>query len=611
MTTTTKDTTATADTPAGQGAPLRLRPDADSNLALARILVGLGSVVAFASTMLAWTWTSEFPGDLTIAFYPAGLQLLTLVGSLLTAAFLASSWGIRGLRWLTPGGKHSAVLLSTLGTLGVTWYTAGAIAEQLGGLVNFEPGMWIGIAGTLIALVGALALPPDLPSGADPLTGAAPNLWKRLLHAFKAPTPARLRDEVPGWAEILIICASCAIGLYVFAYGIEAEDGPPFIGFLVLAAFAAPAIGRAGLTKRLSGFAAKHRNVTLIAAFVAALLFPVTQSNEAYTNIAVSVLIFATVSLGLNMVVGLAGILDLGYVAFLGVGAYTAALVSGAPSTAFDIHVPFWAAVLIGAGVALVFGLIIGFPSLRLHGDYLAIVTLGFGEIFRISVQNLDGDSGPNVTNGPNGIPNIPDLELFGFNLGEEHTILGFELGRFANYYLLMLVFTAIVVTIFRRSDNSRIGRAWIAIREDETAARAMGVNAFRFKLMAFALGATLAGMAGTVLAHVEFSVNPESYKFVHTAPPNSAFLLIAVILGGMGTVSGPLIGAALLYLIPAKLQFMADYQLLLFGIALILLMRFRPEGLIADRRRQLEFHETGQLDVPPGDAPGLGKAEA
>jgi len=408
-----------------------------------------------------------------------------------------------------------------------------------------------------------------------------------------------------------VLCAACAAGLYVFAYGIEAEDGPPFIGFLILAAFAFPALARAGLSRRLSALAGKNRTTTLAAAFVAALLFPLTQSNEAYTNIAVSVLIFATVALGLNMVVGLAGILDLGYVAFLGVGAYTAALVSGAETSSIGLHVPFWAAVLIGAAVALAFGLVIGFPSLRLHGDYLAIVTLGFGEIFRISVQNLDGDSGPNVTNGPNGIPNIPDLELFGFNLGEPHTVLGFELGRFANYYLLMLVFTAIVVTVFRRSDNSRIGRAWIAIREDEVAARAMGVNAFRLKLMAFALGATLAGMAGTVLAHVEFSVTPESYKFVHTAPPNSAFLLIAVILGGMGTVSGPLIGAALLYLIPAKLQFMADYQLLLFGIALVLLMRFRPEGLIADRRKQLEFRETGQLDVPTAATPGLGKTEA
>lgn len=594
--------------------PLSTGSGPEGGLRAGRLLVAIGATLAFVSTMLAWTWTAEFPGDLTVTLYPAGLQLLTLTASLLTLALLLAGAGLRGLRWLTPGGKNSAVLLMALSNLGVTWYTAGAISVELGGLANFEPGMWIGVAGTLIALVGALALPADLPPEREPGSAAgidkAPNTWKRLLHALKAPQPDAAAP-IPGWAEILVICVSCALGLYIFAYGIEAEDGPPFIGFLIMVAFAAPAVGRAGLTRRLSGYAAEHRNVTLAAAFVAAVLFPFTQSNEAYTNIAVSVLIFATVALGLNMVVGLAGILDLGYVAFLGVGAYTAALVSGAPTAAFGVHFPFWAAVLLGAAVALVFGLIIGFPSLRLHGDYLAIVTLGFGEIFRISVQNLDGDSGPNVTNGPNGVPNIPDLEIFGFNLGEPHTVLGMELGRFANYYLLMLVFTAIVVTIFRRSDNSRIGRAWIAIREDETAARAMGVNAFRLKLMAFALGATLAGMAGTVLAHVEFSVNPESYKFVHTAPPNSAFLLIAVILGGMGTVSGPLIGAALLYLIPAKLQFMADYQLLLFGIALILLMRFRPEGLIADRRKQLEFHETGQLDVPTAASPGLSKTEA
>ncbi|NSC21067.1 branched-chain amino acid ABC transporter permease [Streptomyces albus subsp. chlorinus] len=614
VTTTGKAATTKPHTPTAGPAPLPLGADPHTARRLGRGLTGAGAVLAFAGTMLPWTWTAEFPGDLTLALYPAGLQLLTLAASVLTAALLLASAGVRGLRWLTPGGKHSALLLMTLANLGVTWYTAGAIAVELGGIVNFEPGMWIGLAGTLVALVGALALPADLPP--EPDGTRADGAWHRLRHALKAPPPGR-SAPLPGWAEILLICAACALGLYVFAYGIEAEDGPPFIGFLVLAAFAFPALGKAGLPRRLSVLAARHRTATLGAAFVAALLFPLTQSNEAYTNIAVSVLIFATVALGLNMVVGLAGILDLGYVAFLGVGAYTAALVSGAETSSLGLHVPFWAAVLIGAAVALVFGLVIGFPSLRLHGDYLAIVTLGFGEIFRISVQNLDGDSGPNVTNGPNGIPNIPDLEILGFNFGEEHAFLGFELGRFANYYLLMLLFTAIVVTVFRRSDNSRIGRAWIAIREDETAARAMGVNAFRLKLMAFALGATLAGMAGTVLAHVEFSVTPESYKFVHTAPPNSAFLLIAVILGGMGTVSGPLIGAALLYLIPAKLQFMADYQLLLFGIALILLMRFRPEGLIADRRKQLEFHETGQLDVPLDPAAGtpglprLGKTEA
>ncbi len=219
-------------------------------------------------------------------------------------------------------------------------------------------------------------------------------------------------------------------------------------------------------------------------------------------------------------------------------------------------------------------------------------MTLGFGEIFRIAVLNLDGTSGPDVTNGSNGISSIPNLNLFGFDFGATHTIAGFTIGRFANYFFLMLLVTLIVVVVFRRSAESRIGRAWVAIREDETAAEAMGINGFRTKLIAFALGATLAGLAGAVQAHVTYTVTPEQYQFAHAVPPNSAFLLAAVVLGGMGTISGPLVGGALLFLIPAKLQFMSDYQLFAFGLALVLLMRFRPEGLIANRRQQLEFHE-------------------
>jgi branched-chain amino acid transport system permease protein len=161
-----------------------------------------------------------------------------------------------------------------------------------------------------------------------------------------------------------------------------------------------------------------------------------------------------------------------------------------------------------------------------------------------------------------------------------------------------MLVITVIVVLIFTRASDSRIGRSWIAIREDETAATAMGINSFRVKLIAFALGASLAGLAGTVSAHVTYSVVPNPYQFSGAAPPNSAFLLAAVVLGGMGTVSGPVVGAALLYLIPEKLGFLQKYELLAFGLTLILIMRFRPEGIIANRRRKLEFHED-QLVLP------------
>ncbi|MEU9984186.1 branched-chain amino acid ABC transporter permease [Streptomyces sp. NPDC050856] len=603
MTTITRSTPA-AGTPAAT--PLIPLP-----AATARITALAGSVIALAGTFLAWTWTDEFPGDLTVTGYPGGLQVLTLTGAVLTVLFLLSGYGVKGLRWLTPGGTNSPVRLLALGVLGTTGYAIAAIAAALGGLVNLEPGAWVAGAGALIAVIGAFGLPADRAPDAD--TGTGP--WARLRHSLTAPAPARAK-ELTSWAEILIIVGAFAVGLYVFVYGIDTDYAELFIGFLITVAFAFTAINRAGLVARVSALTAKHRTVTMGAAFAAAICFPFTQSNDQFTLIGANILIFATVALGLNVVVGLAGLLDLGYVAFLGVGAYTAALVSGSPQSSIGLHFPFWLAVLTGAAVSLVFGVLIGAPTLRLRGDYLAIVTLGFGEIFRLAMLNLNGNSGPDLTNGAQGIPNIPDLNVFGFDFGTTHAVGGFDLTRSGNYFLLMLLFTAVVVLVFRRSADSRIGRAWVAIREDETAATAMGINGFRLKLLAFALGAALAGLAGTVQAHLGYSVTPEQYQFAGSVPPNSAFLLAAVILGGMGTIGGPLIGAALLYLIPAKLQFMQDYQLLLFGIALIVLMRYRPEGLVADRRKQLEFHETGQLDVPdddklPDGAVGITKAGA
>ncbi|MFC9623594.1 branched-chain amino acid ABC transporter permease [Streptomyces sp. NPDC056930] len=579
--------------------------------AAARIGTLAGAAVALAGTFLAWTWTSEFPGDLTVTGYPGGLQVLTLISAALTLLFALSGYGIRGLGWLTPGGTNSPVRLLALGTFGTTGYTIGAIAYDLGGVVNLEPGAWVSGIGALIAAIAALGLPGDQPHPDTTTAGA----WQRFRNSLSAP-PARRAKPLPAWAEILTIAVAFGIGLQIFAYGVDTDYAELFIGFLITVGFAFTALHRAGLVSRLTALTTKHRNVTLAAALVAAVCFPFTQQKEEYALIGANILIFATVALGLNVVVGLAGLLDLGYVAFLGVGAYAAALVSGSTMSAIGVEFPFWAAVLTGAAASLVFGVLIGAPTLRLRGDYLAIVTLGFGEIFRLTVNNLNGNSGPDLTNGSQGIPSIPDLNFFGFDFGLKHDILGFNLGRSANYYLLMLVFTAVVVLVFRRSGESRIGRAWVAIREDETAATAMGINAFRLKLLAFALGATLAGLAGTVQAHVNYTVTPEQYQFAGSVPPNSAFLLAAVILGGMGTLSGPLVGAALLYLIPAKLQFMQDYQLFLFGVALILLMRLRPEGLVADRRKQLEFHETDQLDVPEPrqseeTAAGIAKAGA
>ena len=203
---------------------------------------------------------------------------------------------------------------------------------------------------------------------------------------------------------------------------------------------------------------------------------------------------------------------------------------------------------------------------------------------------NLDGENGPNITRGPNGIPAIPNLEVGSFDFGKPHTILGFDLGRFANYYFLLLIFLAFVILVFTRLNNSRIGRGWVAIREDEKAAEAMGVNTFGLKLFAFASGAFLAGLAGSIKAHVDVSITPDQFIFLE-----SAFLLAAIVLGGMGTVVGVLVGATLLKLLPEKLRFVSEYRLLAFGLLLILMMRFRPEGLIPSQRRQLEFHEEDQ----------------
>ncbi|WP_042396138.1 branched-chain amino acid ABC transporter permease [Streptacidiphilus carbonis] len=573
--------TETTTTPATAPRPALPLPET-----AARGLVAVGGLATAASAFLSWTYSSSFPGDLTVTGYPGGLQWVTLVAGALVLLFALSGYRIRGLRWLTPGGADGATVIVAVGALATTWFTLIAIADELGGLANLTSGGWIAGIASLLGLLGALGLPRDRTESGEK------NPLKRILaypgnRPDLSPAPA-----LPAAVELLVIAVAVAIGLGIFTFGIDTSYGELFGGFLIAASFASWALSRSGALGRLTDITGRHRVYSAVLAFVAAAVFPFTQSNDANATIGVNLLIFGGTALGLNVVVGLTGLLDLGYVAFLGVGAYTAALVSGAATSSVHVTFPFWAAALTGAAISGIFGIILGAPTLRVRGDYLAIVTLGFGEIFRIVVNNLDGVSGPNVTGGPNGIPNIPDLTIFGFNLGNSHTIGGITLGRFANYFELMLVFIAIIVLIFSRSSSSRIGRAWVAIREDETAATAMGINAFRFKLLAFALGATLAGLAGTVMAHVNFSVVPDPFVFAGPVPPNSAFLLAAVVIGGMGTVTGPLIGAALFYLLQAKLQFLQSYQLLLFGIALILFMRFRPEGLIANKQRRLEFHE-------------------
>ncbi|SEL72334.1 branched-chain amino acid ABC transporter permease [Streptacidiphilus jiangxiensis] len=606
-----------------------LKPAVRMPAAVAHGLAIGGGALTAASAFLAWTYSSSFPGDLTISGYPGGLQWLTLTAGLLTA-LMGVIAAVPGLRVLAPGNPGNATLLFAVGGVAVTWFTLIAIAVQLHGLVNLTSGGWVAGVASLIALVGTLGLPRApgstvcAPTRAEWLqtlyAGAGLLAVGYLLHLtgngaaglvmagagvvpiarlcivlkhYTGPTPTlRAAKRLPVAVDVVLMILMLALALEIFAYGVDTPYGQLFVGFLAVLCFSLWALSQSGLLRRATEIFERNRAWAAVLGFLTAAAFVFVQQSDADAALGVNVLIFAATALGLNVVVGLAGLLDLGYVAFLGVGAYAAALVSGAVTSSVHATFPFWAAALTGAAVSGIFGVLLGAPTLRVRGDYLAIVTLGFGEIFRIVVSNLDGVSGPNVTGGPNGIVNIPDLSILGFNLGNPHTILGATIGRFANYFWLMLIIMAIIMLVFSRAADSRIGRAWVAIREDETAATAMGINGFRFKLLAFALGAALAGLAGTVMAHVNFSVVPDPFVFAGPVPPNSAFLLAAVVIGGMGTVSGPIVGATLFYLLQQKLTFLQSNELLIFGVALILFMRLRPEGIIASRRRQLEFHE-------------------
>jgi branched-chain amino acid transport system permease protein len=280
-------------------------------------------------------------------------------------------------------------------------------------------------------------------------------------------------------------------------------------------------------------------------------------------------------------VVGLAGLLDLGYVAFLGIGAFVAANLSGAAASKIGIELPFPLVMVISAVVAGCFGSIVGSPTLRVRGDYLAIVTLAFGEIFVRSAQNNIGG----LTGGSNAIPNIPPVSLFGTKFNESISIGAVKLPPGVLYYVLIVIIVGVVMFVFGNLKKSRLGRAWIAIREDEDAARAMGIRTGPIKILAFMIGATLAGLAGAFFAHKTGTVSYESFRFLE-----SVTLLSAVILGGMGTIPGAVLGASVLFVLPEKLREFSDYRLLLFGIALILIMRFRPQGLVPDAHRRAEL---------------------
>ena len=302
---------------------------------------------------------------------------------------------------------------------------------------------------------------------------------------------------------------------------------------------------------------------------IVALAFPF--ANDYQTTILTTALMYVILGLGLNIAVGLAGLLHLGYVAFYAVGAYTYALLH------MYYGIGFWVALPLGGIIATLFGILLGIPVLRLRGDYLAIVTLGFGEITRIVLVNWDG-----LTRGPSGIALIPKPGFFGMELTTQQGII----------YVYYLAVGLALLTIFAtyRLQNSRIGRALMAMREDEIASQAMGIDITRTKLTAFALSAFFAGMAGVLFAAKTGFINPQSFTFME-----SAIILSIVVLGGMGSIVGVIIGALILILLPEYLREVGNYRMLIFGASMVIMMIFRPQGIVSNVRKVYKVKQGGQ----------------
>ena len=319
--------------------------------------------------------------------------------------------------------------------------------------------------------------------------------------------------------------------------------------------------------------------------------------GNAWLRILNFAMLYIMLALGLNIVVGFAGLLDLGYIAFYAVGAYLYALLA---SPHFGLHWPVWAILPLGAVVAGGAGALLGAPTLRLRGDYLAIVTLGFGEIIRIFMNNLNAPV--NITNGPQGISSIDPFHVGGVTLAKPLSVLGVTVPSLHAYYYLFLLLALVIIFVTIRLEDSRIGRAWVAIREDEIAAKACGINVRNIKLLAFSMGATFGGVAGGLFASFQGFVSPESFGLME-----SIMVLCMVVLGGMGHIPGVILGGILLTILPEAFRHAAvplqkyafgkvvvdpeSLRMLLFGLALIAVMLYRPAGLwpSATRKRELQ----------------------
>lgn len=338
-----------------------------------------------------------------------------------------------------------------------------------------------------------------------------------------------------------------------------------------------------------------------VATAIGLLVLPLVlqAAGNFWVRIADFALLYVLLALGLNIVVGYAGLLDLGFVAFFAIGAYMYGLMASPHlSESFQwfaqmfpngLHTSIWLVIPLGALLAGVLGVLLGAPTLKLRGDYLAIVTLGFGEIIRVFMNNLDHPV--NITNGPKGLGQIDSISILGLNFGKRLEIFGFELASVTLYYYLFLVLVVISVIICHRLEVSRIGRAWMAIREDEIAAKAMGINTRNMKLLAFGMGATFGGVSGTMFAAFQGFVSPESFSLME-----SVMIVAMVVLGGIGHLPGVILGAVLLSALPEVLRWVSgllDLQALtggrldasilrqlLIALAMIIVMLLRPRGL-------------------------------
>jgi len=342
-----------------------------------------------------------------------------------------------------------------------------------------------------------------------------------------------------------------------------------------------------------------NKLLIIIVAAIGLAIVPFIAQNfgNAWVRIIDTALLYVLLALGLNIVVGYAGLLDLGYVAFYAVGAYMFALLASPhlfetfPAIAAlfpgGMHVPWWAVIPIGAALAGLFGVMLGAPTLKLRGDYLAIVTLGFGEIIRVFMGNLEQPI--NITNGPRGLDRIDSLSVFGLDLGKGHQVFGFDVASVTNYYFFFLALVIFGIVICYRLERSRIGRAWMAIREDEIAAKAMGINTRNLKLLAFGMGATFGGVSGVLFASFQGFVSPESFSL-----QESVMIVAMVVLGGIGHIPGVVLGALLLAALPEVLRYVAGplqamtggrldsaiLRQLLIALAMIGIMLSRPRGL-------------------------------